>query len=150
MFGHVTDHDGNPVFMVKVGVYRDGVLLEKEYTGEDGRYSVDFSGEAPVSILFDTYPTLNTSEKWHPSVLSNIVGKSDLRVDRIISSTETQPDDQSALDALSAYLFAATHLDQAPDDYASLAARRLGKIKFADSILHETQQKLIQHFHSVQ
>jgi hypothetical protein len=145
MFGQVTDYQGNPVFMVKVGVYHDGVLIKKEYTGEDGRYTLDFSSDAPVTILFDMHTTLNTSDKWHPSILSNMIVGADRQVDRILSSTEAQPDDQSAIDALGAYLFATAYLNQAADNYAGVSARRLGTIKFADPALHEVQQKLIQH-----
>jgi hypothetical protein len=148
MFGRVSDHHGNPIFMIKVSVYRDDRLLAKGYTGEDGRYNVDIKSDAPVSIHFDTHPTLIGAEKWHPSILSNIVAKTDLQVDRILSATWSEPDNPSKMDALSAYQFAVMWLDLAPEGYAVAAAKRLGSMKFSSIILQEIQQKLIQYLDS--
>lgn len=146
MFGKVIDHDGKPIFMVKISVYRDGNLIEKEYTGDDGDYNLEIAGEGPITVLFDMHPTLNGADNWHPSVVSNIIPAADLRLDRTLSRTGNDLDDASAMDALSAYQFAAMWLGSAPEEYAPAAARRLGTIKFANRALHEIQYRLIHYF----
>lgn len=146
MFGKVIDQEGKPIFMIKVSVYRDRNLVGKEYTGEGGEYSIQIAGVSPVTVLFDTHPTLNGADQWHPSVVSNIVPNDGLRLDRTLSRTWSQPDDASAVDALSAYEFAAMWLDSAPEEYAPAAASRLGTMKFANRALHEIQYRLIHYF----
>src|SRR5262245_62156494 len=146
MFGQVWDKNGNPIFMIKVSVYEGDRLLAKAFTSDDGRYNVDVEASGPVCVLFDTHPTLNTAEKWHPSIVSNFIAKSDSKLDRILASTESQPDDASALDALSAYMFALLWSEHAPEGYEPFAAMRLSAMKFSNEFLQECQTRLIKYF----
>jgi hypothetical protein len=132
MFGQVSDKNGDPIFMIKVSVYEGDRLIAKAYTGDDGRYSVDAEASGPVCVLFDTHPTLNAAEKWHPSIVSNVMAKADGKLDRILASTESQPDDASALDALSAYMFALLWSEHGSEGYKPAAAKRLSTIKFSN------------------
>lgn len=70
MFGKVQGYDGKPIFMIEVSVYRDLELIDKSYTDNDGKYSVEVPEGEMISVLFDTHYSLNNAENWHPSVVA--------------------------------------------------------------------------------
>jgi hypothetical protein len=70
--GQVRNYDGSPIFMIKVSVYRGARLAEHGYTDDEGYYSLSLPAGEPVTVRFDTHPTLNNSRMWHPSVIANL------------------------------------------------------------------------------
>jgi hypothetical protein len=70
--GTVEDYDGVPINMIKVSIYRNTDFVEKAYTNESGRYEINIPASNPVTVWFDTHPTLNQADGWHPSVVSNL------------------------------------------------------------------------------
>ena len=148
MFGKVQDYDGEPIFMIKVSVYRDLELIDKSYTDNDGKYSVEVPEGEMISVLFDTHYSLNNAENWHPSVVANLVCKNNVPLDRTLMTTQEGQTQVAAMDALCAYLFAAqwnsTPLEK--PSYAKSAASRLPQLKLTSQFLGETQQKLLVYF----
>ena len=56
--GQVRSREGAPIFMIKISVYRDTDLLAHDYTDNDGRYSIQVPAGEPMTVRFDTHPTL--------------------------------------------------------------------------------------------
>jgi len=148
MFGKVQGYDGKPIFMIKVSVYRDLELIDKSYTDNDGKYSVEVPEGEMISVLFDTHYSLNNAENWHPSVVANLICRNNVPLDRTLMATLTAQTHVAEVDALCAYLFAAqwnsTPLEK--PSYAQSAASRLLKLKPTNQFLGEIQQKLLEYF----
>ena len=148
MFGKVQDYDGNPIFMIKVSVYRDLELIDKSFTDNDGKYSVEVPEGEMISVLFDTHYSLNNAENWHPSVVANLICRNNVPLDRTLMATLTAQTHVAEVDVLCAYLFAAqwnlTPLDK--PSYARSAASRLPQLKATNQFLGEIQQKLLEYF----
>jgi hypothetical protein len=148
MFGRVQGYDGKPIFMIKVSVYRDLELIDKSYTDNDGKYSIEVPEGEMISVLFDTHYSLNNAKDWHPSVVANLVCKNNVPLDRTLMGTQEAQTQVAAVDALCAYLFAAQWNSTALEkpSYAQSAASRLPQLKLSNQFIGETQQKLLVYF----
>src|SRR3982750_4557993 len=87
VYGHVTSFRGTPIPMIKVGVYRNCKHLAHAFTDDAGRYDVSFPENAgqdgdDVALLFDTHPTLNNADTWHPSVVPYIAPSESMVINR--------------------------------------------------------------------
>ena len=136
--------------MIKVSVYRDTKLLADTYTDNDGRYSVSVPAGEPITVEFDTHPTLNNSRDWHPSVIASLEAGKDITLDRLLVKIGTTAGEAADVDALAAYEFAAVwtarRVDTGSDEYGKEAAARLSEMKFTDDVLLEIQRILVTHF----
>jgi hypothetical protein len=150
VYGQVRSRESAPIFMIKVSVYRDTKLLAHGYTGNDGRYSVSVPAGEPVTVRFDTHPTLNNSRDWHPSVIASLEAGKDIVLDCLLVKVGTTGGEAADLNALAAYEFSAMWtargVDSGSDEYGKEAAARLSEMKFTDDLLLEIQRMLIAHF----
>lgn len=149
MYGHVrTVTKKQPIPMIKVSVYRDLALVEHTYTDTEGRYDLAIPAGDTVTVRFDTHETLNNAQDWHPSVTANVVASDEVPFDRYLLPTGHAADENSAVDALSGYLFAAGPWADAERnaDYAHMAASRLSSLKQTSRVLQDIQQRLVEHF----
>ncbi|MFF4605156.1 carboxypeptidase regulatory-like domain-containing protein [Streptomyces sp. NPDC001339] len=137
--------DNTPIAMIKVSVYRDRNLMGKAYTNDEGRYTVELPKNELVTVRFDTHHSLTNAEEWHPSVVANVISDDDSPLDRYLLKSGHGAGPESAVDALSGYLFAAAWEDA---DYARTAASRLSRLKQTSKVLQEIQQTLQEHFNA--
>jgi hypothetical protein len=86
MYGHVSGSDGKPAFLVEVCAYRGRDMIDKNHTDDKGRFSLEIAGAGPVTILFDTHPSLTTANDWQPSMLANISVDKYQQLDRTLSN----------------------------------------------------------------
>ncbi|TXS52101.1 carboxypeptidase regulatory-like domain-containing protein [Streptomyces sp. uw30] len=137
-----------PIPMIKVSVYRDLVLLEHTFTDTEGRYDLAIPAGDMVTVRFDTHETLNNAHAWHPSVVANAVAGDTVPFDRCLLPTGHAAAEDSAVDALSGYLFAAALWSDSEQNaaYAHAAASRLSSLKLTSRALQEIQQRLVDHF----
>ncbi|MGC9497248.1 carboxypeptidase regulatory-like domain-containing protein [Streptomyces sp. WG7] len=135
--------DNEPIAMIKVSVYRDRTLIDKTYTNDEGRYSAEVPEGELVTVRFDTHHSLTNAEDWHPSVVANVVADDRIPLDRLLLKTGHGADAESAVDALSGYLFAVEREDE---DYARTAESRLSRLKQTSEVLQGIQRKLQEHF----
>lgn len=148
MFGKVQGYDGKPIVTIKVSVYQDLKLINKSYTDNDGKYSVEVREGEMISVLFDTHDSLNNARNFHPSVVANLVCKNNVPLDRTLMGTQEGQTEDAAMDALCAYLFAAqwNSTGSEKSSYAKNAASRLQQLKLTNQFLTEIQQKLLEYF----
>ncbi|MFH8979042.1 carboxypeptidase regulatory-like domain-containing protein [Streptomyces sp. NPDC017890] len=137
----VVDHA--PIAMIAVSVYRDGTLIEKAHTDDEGRYSAEVPEGELVTVRFDTHHSLTNAEDWHPSVVANVIVDDERPLDRFLLKRGHGVDSESTVDALSGYLFAAEWEDE---DYARTAASRLSGLKQTSEVLQAIQRRLQDHF----
>lgn len=149
MFGQVRGFDGKPIFMIKVSVYSNLRLINKHYTDDEGKYSVEVPEGELISIKFDTHSTLNNAHDWHPSVVANLIYREGVSQDRYLLGTQQGLTEVAAVDALCAYLFIARWnvADPEDDGWAQNAASRLTQLRLRSGVLHEVQRKLQDYFH---
>jgi hypothetical protein len=144
MYGQVRAAiDKEPIAMIKVGVYHDRTLIGKSYTNDEGRYSVDVPKGELVTARFDTHHSLTNAEDWHPSVVANVLADDESPLDRFLLKSGHGVDPESAMDALSGYLFA-TELED--EDYARTAESRLSRLKQTSEVLQGIQRKIQEYF----
>jgi hypothetical protein len=152
--GQVRSQEGTPISMIKVSAYRDLQLLGTDYTREDGQYTIWVAAGEPITIRFDTHPTLTNSREWHPSVVANLEAEKNISLDRRLLKVGTTGGEAADLDALAAYEFAAmwtaAGADTGYEDYGKEAAARLSMMKFTNDALLEIQRTLIARFESPQ
>ena len=150
VYGQVQDHSGNPIFLIKVSVYRENTLVANDYTGEDGKYLLTMPAGEPIAVRFDTHPTVNNSRDWHPSVVTGLRADKDIVLDRMLVGVGNTGGEAADIDALAAYQFAAfwtsRGLDSGSEEYGKEAAARLGQMKFTIDVLLAVQRTLIEHF----
>lgn len=153
MYGHVRTVTGNePIFMIKVSVYRpDLTLIDHAYTDNDGYYSVEVPAGESVSVRFDTHRTLNNARSWQPSLVTNVIAADDAPLDRYLVPAGHFADTTTGVDVLGGFLLAAASGDAdregaAEDGYASSAVARLSRIKQNSQVLQEVQQTLLRYF----
>jgi hypothetical protein len=146
---------GTPIFMIKVSVYREPhmTLIEKTYTGEDGKYTISIPTGEPITVSFDTHPTLNNSRHWHPSVIANLEAGESISLDRLLLQVGTTGGLAPDIDALVAYEFSAAliaerKLDE-PEQYGKEAVARLSELKIPSVVLEPITGILIKHFESL-
>jgi len=153
IYGQVRSYEKTPIFMIKVSVYRDKHLVQDGYTDDQGRYSISVPAGEPISVRFDTHPTLNNSRHWHPSVIAHLEGGKDIALDRVLVKVGTTAGVAPDIEALAAYQFAAmwtaAKIDSGSDEYGKEAAARLSMMKFTERVLLEIQKTLIAHFESL-
>lgn len=135
--------DKEPIAMIKVSVYRDRTLIEKAYTDDEGRYGVDVPKGELVTVRFDTHYSLTNAEEWHPSVVANVIADDESPLDRYLLKSGHGVDPESAMDALSGYLFATEWEDE---DYARTAESRLSRLKQTSEVLQGIQRNLQEYF----
>jgi hypothetical protein len=132
-----------------VSVYRNTELLEHDHTGNDGRYWISIPAGAPITIRFDTHPTLNNSRDWHPSVIASLEAGENIALDCLLVKVGTTEGGAADVDALAAYQFTAMWtargVDSGSAEYGKGAAARLAQMKFTDDVLLEIQRTLIAH-----
>ena len=144
--GTVHATDGQPIFMIQVGVYRDSRELDHVFTDNDGKYKTSAPSGSPITIRFDTHETLNNAADWHPSVVANIDATKDISLDRILARVGTSTDAETSIDALNGYEFGAFWEDRQPNkEYAESALRRLSMIK-VPTIVQDWAHSLKDHF----
>jgi hypothetical protein len=150
--GVVRDYDGVPIHVIKVSVYRDTVFVEKTFTDESGRYMVTIPSGDPVTIWFDTHPTLNEADRWHPSVVSSLSAQKSLVLDRHLVKVGETGGESADVDALAAYQFAAMFIQRdrgsIDDLYPALAARRMSQLKVPTQVLQRAHSDVMEFFRS--
>jgi hypothetical protein len=154
MYGHVRAVGGDePVFMIKVSVYRpDLTLIDHTYTDNAGRYSLDIPAGQPVTVLFDTHHTLNNARMWQPSLVANVIASDDVPLDRSLVPVGHFAETAAGVDVLAGFLLASAAVDAQGDDegaedsYASAARARLSQIKQNTPFLDGVRQALIRYF----
>ncbi|MGW1615949.1 carboxypeptidase regulatory-like domain-containing protein [Streptomyces sp. NPDC002285] len=149
MFGQVNAiTTQQPIAMIKVSVYRDLTLVEHTFTDTEGRYDLTISAGDVVTVRFDTHETLNNAHAWHPSVVANVVASDEVPFDRYLLPTGHGAAEDSAVDALSGYLFTTglwNDTDQSAE-FARAAVSRLSSLKLTSRTLQDIQQRLVEHF----
>src|SRR5215207_3385169 len=152
-YGQVRSYEGTPVFLIKVSVYRHSRLVADEYTNNEGRYTISFPAGEPITVRFDTHPTVMNSREWHPSVVANLEADTDIPLNRRLLKVGTSIGEEADIDALAAYEFSAMwtskRVDSGFEEYGKEAAARLSQMKFTSDVLLEIQRTLIGHFESV-
>jgi hypothetical protein len=150
IYGQVRSHEGAPIFMIKVSVYRDADLIVHGYTDNDGRYSITAPAGEPITVRFDTHPTLTNSREWHPLVIASLEAGKDIVLDCVLVKVGTTAGEAADVNALAAYEFAAMWtargVDSGSAEYGKEAAARLSQMKFIDDVLLKIQRMLITHF----
>jgi hypothetical protein len=146
MHGHVSGSDGKPAFLVEVCAYRGNAMIDKSHTDDKGLYRLEITGAGPVTILFDTHPSLTTANDWQPSMLANISVDKDQPLDRALSNVGQFMEDDSCADALAAYMFITTTQEGGEKEYAQVAASRLSQMKAPNQVLDDIQDRLLDHF----
>jgi hypothetical protein len=153
--GQVRNYAGSPIFMIKVSVYRGARLVEHGYTDDEGYYSLSLPAGEPVTVRFDTHPTLNNSRMWHPSVFANLEATKEIVLNRSLLKVGVYSEIGGAeadIDALAAYqfavLFTSQGVDSGSEEYGREAAARLGQIKYTNDVLLMIQRTLIEYFES--
>jgi hypothetical protein len=148
--GQVRSREGAPIFMIKISVYRDTDLLAHDYTDNDGRYSIQVPAAEPMTVRFDTHPTLTNSRDWHPSVVAGLEAGKDIVLDCLLVKVGTTGGEAADVNALAAYQFSAMWtargVDSGSAEYGKEAAARLSEMKFTHDFLLEIQRTLIAHF----
>ena len=147
VFGQVQSYSGVPIFMIKVSVYRDMRLIGKEYTDEKGHYVVQVAPGEPITVCFDTHPTLTNAQDWHPAIVANLNAKEDITLNRFLMGTMEGVSDLATIDALNAYQFCAVLNAINPvDDYGRNAASRLANLKVPNiDLLRENQANVLDY-----
>jgi hypothetical protein len=139
--------------MIKISVYRSTHLVGKDYTRDDGSYRIWVPAGDPITVRFDTHPTLTNAREWHPSVVANLEAEKGISLDRRLLKVGTTGGEEADLDALAAYEFAAMWTDKradtGSDEYGKEAAARLSMMKFTNDTLLEIQRTLIDHFENL-
>lgn len=152
--GQVRSLDGTPIHMIKVSVYRDLQLVERDYTDAEGKYAISVPAGEPITVRFDTHPTLTNAREWHPSVVANLETENSISLDRLLLKVGTTRGETADLDALAAYQFAAmwtaARVDSGSHNYGKEAAARLSMMKFTNDALLEIQQALITYFEKLE
>ena len=150
VFGRVRDYGGNAVRMIRVTVYRDSdpaSELAREYTNDEGNYSISVPAGAPITVRFDTHYSLINARESHPSVVANVDAKEDVRINRFLLKVGSDGPYTVTTDVLAAYHFCivwnAADLNR---EYANNAAARLGMLKSPYRELQEICSKLGDHF----
>ncbi|MEV5492268.1 carboxypeptidase regulatory-like domain-containing protein [Streptomyces bobili] len=145
MHGHVRTITGDePIFMIKVSVYRpDLTLIGHAYTNDDGSYSVDVPASATVTIRFDTHYSLNNADSWQPSLVTDLVADDAVPLDRRMVPVGQFADTARGIDVLAAFLLASAV--EGPE-YAAHATTRLSQIKQNTLFLQHVQAALLRHF----
>ncbi|WP_406389679.1 carboxypeptidase regulatory-like domain-containing protein [Streptomyces sp. NBC_00887] len=149
MYGHVRAiTKKQPIHMIKVSVYRDTALVDHAYTDTEGRYDLAIPAGDTVTVRFDTHETLNNARDWHPSVVANVVASDGVPFDRYLLPTGHAAAEDSSVDALSGYLFAAGLWSDSERNapYAHTAASRLSGLKQTSRVLQDIQQRLVEYF----
>jgi hypothetical protein len=146
MHGHVSGSDGKPAFLVEVCAYRGRDMIDKSHTDDKGRYRLEITGDGPLTILFDTHPSLTTANDWQPSMLANITVDKDQPIDRALSKVGQFMADDACADTLGAYMFITTTQEGGEKEYAEVAAARLSQMKMPNRTLDDIQDKLLEHF----
>jgi hypothetical protein len=146
MHGHVSGSDGKPAFLVEVCAYRGRDIIDKNHTDDQGLYRLEITGDGPVTILFDTHPSLTTANDWQPSMLANICVDKDQPLDRALSKVGQFMEDDSCADALAAYMFITTTQEGGEKEYAEVAASRLSQMKTPNRTLGDIHDRLLDHF----
>ncbi|WP_328834716.1 carboxypeptidase regulatory-like domain-containing protein [Streptomyces europaeiscabiei] len=145
MHGHVRTITGDePIFMIKVSVYRpDLTLIEHAYTNDVGSYSVDVPAGQTVTVRFDTHHSLNNADGWQPSLVADVVADDAVPLDRRLVPVGQFADTARGIDVLAAFLLASAV--EGPQ-YAAHATTRLSQIKQNTLFLQHIQAALLQHF----
>ncbi len=149
MFGHVSGSDGKPAFLVEVCAYRGNDMIDKSHTDDKGLYRLEVTGDGPVTILFDTHPSLTTANDWQPSMLANISVNNDQPLDRALSKVGQFMADDVCADVLGAYMFITTTQEGGEKEYAEVAASRLSQMKAPNRTLQDIQNTLLHHFQKI-
>ena len=149
MFGHVSDSDGKPAFLVEVCAYRGNGMIDKSHTDDKGLYRLEITGDGPLTILFDTHPSLVTANDWQPSMLAGISVREDQPLDRALSKVGQFMADDACADTLGAYMFITTTQEGGEKEYAEIAASRLSQIKAPNQVLDDIQDRLLEHFRKI-
>ena len=143
--GQVRGIDETPIPMIRVTVYRD-YEITREYTNEEGRYSISLPPDSPITVRFDTHYSLTNARKWHPSVVANVEAKQNVTLNRFLLEVGRYGPDLVVVDALAAYQFAAVwNAGDSNRQYAEHAAARLGMMK-VPSVLDGVYSKIRDHF----
>jgi hypothetical protein len=148
--GQVRDYDLQPIRWITVDVYRETPGMQSQMvahglTDGEGKYEVTLLPGTPITVRFDTSPTVANARRWHPSVVVNIDAQHDLVLDRFLLRVGFGGTETAAIDALTAYQFCAMWND-GDQLYAESARDRISGMKLSTSILEEVQQKLAAHF----
>ncbi|MFI9047296.1 carboxypeptidase regulatory-like domain-containing protein [Streptomyces sp. NPDC053427] len=155
MYGHVRTVTGNePIFMIKVSVYRpDLTLIDHAYTNNDGYYSVEIPAGESVTVRFDTHHTLNNARSWQPSLVANVITDDHVPLDRYLVPAGQFADTTTGVDVLGGFLLASASGDaerdgdgDTEDSYASSAVARLSQIKQNRQALQDVQETLLRYF----
>jgi len=154
--GRVQSYEGPPIAMIKVSVYRGARLAELSYTDDDGHYRISLPAGEPITVRFDTHPTLVNSREWHPSVIANVEATKNIVLNRSLLKVGTHSETGGVaadIDALAAYQFAAIwteqNVDSGSEAYGKEAAARLGQVKYTSDVLLQIQKTLVEHFKSL-
>lgn len=145
MHGHVRTITGDePIFMIKVSVYRpDLTLIDHAYTHDDGSYSVDVLTSETVTIRFDTHYSLSNADSWQPSLVTDVVADDAVPLDRRMVPVGQFADTARGIDVLAAFILASAV--EGPE-YAAHATTRLSQIKQNTLFLQHVQAALLRHF----
>lgn len=145
MHGHVRSIKGDePIFMIKVSVYGpDLTLINRDYTNDDGWYSVDVPAGEMVTVRFDTHHSLNNADSWQPSLVTDVVAGDAVPLDRRLVPVGQFADTTRGIDVLTAFMLASAV--EGPE-YAAHAATRLSQIKQNTLFLQSIQSALLRHF----
>jgi hypothetical protein len=145
--GQVRDYDQRPIQTIIVDVYRDAGLVGHGRTDGEGKYEVTVPRGAPITVRFDTNPTITNAREWHPSVVASIDAQHDIVLDRFLMRVGEGRSETAAIDALTAYQFCAFWTDiDLHQLYAEYAADRIQAMKLITPVLQDVQQKLVEHF----
>ena len=148
--GQVRSHNGSPISMIKVSVYRGDEFIAKEYSNDAGHYAISLAAGEPVTVRFDTHWSLTNAKEWHPSVVANLDAGKDILLDRSLVKVGTSGGEMADVDALTAYEFITVWIADEAEPYRKYAADRLSQLKMPNYVLSEVQRTLLSSFESMQ
>lgn len=150
--GSVSDYGGAPINAIKVSVYRNTAFVDKAYTDGSGHYDVAVSQGEPVTVWFDTHPTLTNSREWHPSVVASLNAQQSFVLDRRLVRVGETGGDSADVDVLAAYQFATMFIEFDPGStyslYPASAAERISRLKLPTDVLRKIHSHVAEFFES--
>lgn len=144
--GILKDHTGNAVRLIQITLFREGKEVARTFSDEAGSWSTEVPKGTPLTVLFDTGPTLVNAREWQPLVVNQVSANNDFELSVAILRSGADASQTSFLETLMAYQFIALIYRDPDPEYCLNAAATLDMLKFTTSVLRDIQHTLLKFF----